>query len=256
MLLQVETVSIGLLATGAALAVIALAFSLASAVHAFVTIRRRSDFARPRWYWSAWVAVPLALIASAGLAEVRSAMAAWRAFDAGTGSMVPTLRVGDFLIAETKPYLSRPPERGDVVVFLNPRADLPWIKRVIGLPGNRVQMRAGHLYLNGAEVPRQPMGTFAAEDAGVNRPLQRFRFTLPGGRQFDAVKISDRGLLDDTAEFYVSDDHLFVLGDNLNNSADSRLPEAVGFVPINGLIGRVGIIYWSRDLGRIGTRIR
>lgn len=255
-LLQVGTISIVLVGAVAALAVIGFAVTIGLAVHAFIIVRRRSDFARPRWFRTAWVTVPVALIVMFGISEAYAVLTAWRAFDIPAGAMVPTLRVGDYIMAETRAYRSRPVKRGDVIVFLNAGpGNLVYVKRVIGLSGDRVQMRAGHLYLNGIEVAREPTGKLVAPDSGIDGPLQQFRFTLPGGLQFDAVKVSDYGLLDNTAEFIVPDKHLFVLGDNLNNSADSRLPDRVGFVPISNLIGRAAIIYWSRDLARIGTRI-
>lgn len=249
-LLQVGTITIVLVGAVAALAMIAFVVTIALAVHAFVTIHRRSDFVRPGWLRTTWVTVPIVLVMMLGFSEAYTALVAWRAFDISAGS------VGDYIMAETGAYRSRPVERGDVIVFLNAHPEGPtYVKCVIGLPDDRVQMRAGHLYLNGIEVAREPTGTLVAPDAGIDGPLQQFRFTLPGGRQFDAVKVSDYGLLDNTVEFIVPDERLFVLGDNLNNSADSRLPDRVGFVPISNLIGRAGIIYWSRDLARIGKRI-
>src|SRR5262249_33768901 len=188
-----------------------------------------------------------------------------------SGSMEPTLLIGDELLATKFPYgyssASLPlsivppnsprlfgslPGRGDVVVFRWPgdRSQV-WVKRVIGLPGDRIEMRSGQLWINGEAVGLWPygMGATEAED-GSAIPAARFIETLPGGREHLIFKVATSHPLDDMPEVIVPPDHLFVLGDNRDNSADSRVPLAaggVGMLPIANLIGRAEALVGSWD---------
>ena len=162
--------------------------------------------------------------------------------------------------------LDRDPQRGDVVVFRHPTRGVDFIKRLIGLPGDTVQMRGGILYLNGAEVPQQPDGVFAepklpqgphrlmprcanepvAEGAACEKP--RATETLPGGRSHDVLNIIDGWIADDTPVFTVPPGTYFMMGDNRDNSEDSRFDPAtggLGFVPAEYLIGRADRIMFS-----------
>jgi signal peptidase I len=177
-------------------------------------------------------------------------------------SMVPTLLVGDELIASKFAYgwgkysspiglmpdfagrlFNTPPERGDVVVFRLPRDPATtYVKRLIGLPGDRIQMRAGRLYINDAMVPRRATGTFDGD--------QRYVETLPGGREHEIIEISDTDLYDDTPVFVVPARHYFMMGDNRDNSLDSRIAPAeggVGFVPEENLVARADRLLFSHD---------
>jgi len=189
-----------------------------------------------------------------------------------SGSMEPTLLIGDQLLATKYAYgysaASLPslivlpttrrvfdalPERGDVVVFRLPRDRSQfWVKRVIGLPGDRIALRSGTLWINGEPVKLSPNGMAPMEtESGVVVPVPRFIETLPGGRTHAILKITDDGPYDDMAEVVVPADHLFVMGDNRDNSADSRVPvEAggVGLLPTGNLVGRVSTLVGSWDL--------
>jgi signal peptidase I len=185
-----------------------------------------------------------------------------------SGSMEPTLLIGDELLATKFPYgyssaslplsvswprteriLGTLPERGDVVVFRHPaNRSQVWVKRVIGLPGDRVQMREGRLWINDAAVGLQRDGSALSEG---NVEAARYIETLPGGRTHPILKLSGYNYLDNTAEVTVPANHLFVMGDNRDNSADSRISPAnggVGLLPTDDLIGRVESIVASWDL--------
>jgi signal peptidase I len=189
-----------------------------------------------------------------------------------SGSMEPTLLIGDELLATKFPYgyssaslpLSVPwpqterilgalPQRGDVVVFRYPgdRAQV-WVKRVIGLPGDRVEMRNGRLWLNGEQVAVKRDGQALMEERGAPPiPATRYIETLPGGRAHPILKLPGRNPFDDTPEVTVPVGHVFVMGDNRDNSADSRVPLAqggVGLLPTANLIGRVESVVASWDL--------
>ena len=185
-------------------------------------------------------------------------------------SMVPTLLVGDELLANKFAYgygkyaspiglmpnfsghlFGKAPERGDVVVFRLPRdPSISYVKRLIGLPGDRIQMNAGRLYINGTIVPRQEIGAFANDIGGRAIPSSRYLETLPNGRTHEIVEISDRDRHDDTPEFVVPPKHYFMMGDNRDDSLDSRVAAAdggVGFVPEDNLVGRVDLVVLSHD---------
>ncbi|MSO72568.1 MAG: signal peptidase I [Rhodospirillaceae bacterium] len=188
-------------------------------------------------------------------------------FNVPSGSMIPTLLIGDTLIAGKYAYgfskysapigsvpdfllpaskgrlLESPPERGDVIVFKLPRDPSEnYVKRLIGLPGDRVQVQGGRLYINGTQVPRR--------ETNAGGGSHRYIETLPGGRTHEINESSDRALHDDTAEYVVPQSHYFMMGDNRDNSLDSRVAAAsggVGFVPSENLVGRVDRIMYSRD---------
>ncbi len=189
-----------------------------------------------------------------------------------SGSMEPTLQIGDELLATKYPYgyssaslpvfvtlpdtqrvLGSLPRRGDIVVFRWPgdRSQI-WVKRVVGLPGDRIAMRDGRLWINGEAVGLKADGTSQAEsEDGSTQPMARYIETLPGDRAHLIFKRYGIGPLDDVPELVVPPDHLFVMGDNRDNSADSRIPVdlgGVGILPIPDLVGRVDGLVGSWDL--------
>ena len=184
-------------------------------------------------------------------------------FSIPSGSMRPTLLEGDYLFVTKWAYgysrYSLPfspdlfdgriwggePERGDVVVFkYPPNPSVDYIKRVIGLPGDRVQMRAGQLFINDVAVPREKIGQIDNPDiTAENRPIDVYRETLPNGVSYNTLDIYPNTETDNTREFVVPAGHYFMMGDNRDNSADSRL--SVGYVPYENLVGRANIIFFS-----------
>ncbi|KAA0971030.1 signal peptidase I [Aureimonas fodinaquatilis] len=181
-------------------------------------------------------------------------------FSIPSGSMMPTLLVGDYVLVTKWSYgytkYSLPlspnlfegriwasePERGDVLVFRKPsETDVDFIKRLIGLPGDRVQMRDGVLYINGTAVPREPEGFFV-EGNGVQVP--QYRETLPNGVTYLTLDKANT-MADNTREFVVPAGHYFMMGDNRDNSDDSR--GSVGYVPFENLIGKAQLIFFSID---------
>jgi signal peptidase I len=188
-------------------------------------------------------------------------------FSIPSGSMMPTLLVGDYLFVSKYSYgysrysipFSPPlfegrvwagePERGDVAVFrYPPNPDLDYIKRVVGLPGDTVQMRDGVLFINGEAVQREQVGTYAAGSRyGGAQEVPLYRETLPNGVSYNTLDLTPNSPGDNTREFQVPAGHYFMMGDNRDNSADSRFE--VGFVPFDHLIGRANIIFFSMDEG-------
>ena len=196
-------------------------------------------------------------------------------FNIPSGSMKATLLVGDYLFVSKFAYgysrhsfpfsvvplpgriWSAPPERGDVVVFKLPSdVEIDYIKRVIGLPGDRIQMIGGLLHINGKPVKRERAEDYVMPDAfGRLVSVRQYRETLPEGRSFYSLKLSENGYLDNTEVFQVPPGHYFMMGDNRDNSQDSRVLNAVGYVPFENLVGRASFIFFSLEEGEAAWQL-
>jgi signal peptidase I len=182
-------------------------------------------------------------------------------FNIPSGSMKSTLLVGDYLFVSKYAYgysrYSLPfgpdlfsgriwaaePERGDVVVFKLPRDNsTDYIKRVIGLPGDQIQVTHGVLYINGKAVERDKVDQWVDDD-GIR--YDRYRETLPNGVSYLTLDREPDGPEDNTQVYEVPEDHFFMMGDNRDNSTDSRVLSAVGYVPFENLVGRAEVIFFS-----------
>ncbi|MGH7064523.1 MAG: signal peptidase I [Stellaceae bacterium] len=192
---------------------------------------------------------------------------AYEPFNIPSGSMIPTLLVGDYLFVSKFSYgysryslpfglplfsgriFSHPPDRGDVVVFKLPTDNsTDYIKRVIGLPGDRIQMKEGNLYINDRLVPRKRIEDFLYQEGnGTVIPLAQYVETLPNGVQHPIIKLGDNGPLDNTQIYQVPPGDYFMMGDNRDNSEDSRVLSAVGYVPAENLIGKAQFLFFSTD---------
>lgn len=190
-------------------------------------------------------------------------------FNIPSGSMMPTLMIGDYLFVSKYSYgysrYSFPfgppilsgrvwedePERGDVAVFKLPSdSQTDYIKRVVGLPGDTVQVREGIVYINDEPVERQQADDFvAAGQSGGNQRVARYVETMDNGKSYTVLQLTDNGFGDNTQVYEVPDDHYFMMGDNRDNSTDSRVLSSVGYVPEENLIGRAELIFFSIEEG-------
>ena len=211
-------------------------------------------------------------------------------FSIPSGSMLPTMAIGDYLFVHKWPYgfskfsfpfqvpsfegrvLAQYPERGDIIVFRPPgQEDTDFIKRAIGLPGDTIEVRGGMLILNGRPLVRQPAGMVALAvspnspcrvvpgatpmvranaDGGRDCLYPAYRETLPGGRSYLTIDQVETGPGDDFAPITVPAGHLFMMGDNRDDSLDSRFSPyvgGVGLVPLDHLVGRASRRFWSTD---------
>jgi len=199
----------------------------------------------------------------------------YQPFNIPSSSMKETLLVGDYLFVSklsygysrhsfTLPYgfgssllsgrifdgrmFASLPKRGDVAVFKLPRDhSLDYIKRIVGLPGDEIQMRDGVLFINGQAVPKRFVGTFDTfENGDAKRGIEVYEETLPNGVKYKVLDIQKNGDNDNTGVFKVPAGHYFMMGDNRDNSSDSRERHSgVGFVPFENLVGRAEIIFFS-----------
>ncbi len=188
-------------------------------------------------------------------------------FNIPSGSMLPTLQVGDYLFVSKTSYgysqhsfplglasfegrvMEAEPKRGDVIVFKLPsNPSIDYIKRLVGLPGDKIQVKQGRLYINGEMVEREPVGLQRVPSPeGSNETIMEYIETLPGGILHKIYEESDDGPLDNTPLYIVPAGHYFMMGDNRDNSQDSRVRELVGFVPKENLVGRAEILFFSID---------
>jgi signal peptidase I len=222
----------------------------------------------------------LKTIVYAGLIAIGVRTFLFEPFNIPSGSMEPTLLIGDYLFVSKYSYgyskYSMPfapdmfsgrifgsmPKRGDVAVFKYPRdTSIDYIKRIVGLPGDRIQVKHGQLYINGQECPREPMGSYDTDDNGYVQRERLYMETLPNGVRHEILKATDGSEEsrmpgfdpakefdpNNTIEYVVPPGHIFAMGDHRDNSADSRFMNAVGFVPVENLVGRAEILFFSID---------
>lgn len=209
------------------------------------------------------------VIIQAGLIALVVRTLLFQPFNIPSGSMIPTLDIGDFLFVSKYAYgysnhslpfspplfpgriFFSPPKRGDVVVFKLPRdGQTDYIKRVIGLPGDTIQLKESRLYINGVLVPREQIASLQEEDLfGRIRDVPTYRETLPDGVSHTIIQIEgDNGFYSNTGVYRVPPGDYFMMGDNRDNSTDSRVPPeegGVGYVPADDLVGRAELIFFS-----------
>lgn len=191
---------------------------------------------------------------------------AYEPFNIPSGSMIPTLLVGDHLFVSKYSYgysrysfpFSLPlfegrifqsmPERGDVAVFRRPGNEQEdYIKRIIGLPGDRIQVIGGVLNINGQPVKREKIADYVEYGSAGATVFAQYLETLPNGRRHKIIEYGDDNFYDNTEVFTVPEGHVFAMGDNRDDSRDSRDLQWVGFIPVANLVGRAEFLFFSTD---------
>jgi signal peptidase I len=189
-------------------------------------------------------------------------------FHVSSESMLPTLKVGDqfYVLKFSYGYsrfstsfmplpeslgsgrlFGRMPERGDIALFPVPGIEQDYVKRIMGLPGDRLQMKAGRLWINGVQLEREQTRAYRyRDDYGRLIDVTEYKETLPDGRQHLIMEVGDDFPADDTPEFVVPEGHVFAMGDNRDNSEDSRFMNKVGYVPMERLMGKVTRVAFAR----------
>ena len=238
---------------------------IAGTIHCYFTARNGGQFGPAKWY-ARWQILLLLLLLS-GLAQLSCRTFLYEPFYIPADSMSPTIVRGNYLFVSKSAYgysrYSGPygselpikeriwtgghlPQRGDIIIFKLPSdTSIDYIKRIVGMPGDTVQMKRGRLYINHEIVDRDFLQDKQIQINGVTRQFTEYNETLPGGVQHHIYELSDHEPLDNTDEFVIPDAHYFVLGDNRDNSADSRIlgtdgkPAIIGYVPLINITGKV-----------------
>lgn len=188
----------------------------------------------------------------------------WQPFSIPTASLQSNLLIGDYILASKYTYgyssysfpfkavpingriFGRTPERGEIAVFEPVPQKDTYIKRVIGLPGDEIQMKNGVLHINGEPVKKERTGTAIDTDSnGISVEVITYKETLPNGVSYTVQEISDTATFDNTAIYKVPADHYFMMGDNRDRSLDSRSLSAVGYVPFANFVGKAEVRYFS-----------
>ena len=190
-------------------------------------------------------------------------------FNIPSGSMKPNLLVGDFIFVSKWSYgfsrhslpfslplipnkiFSNTPTRGDVVVFKTPENNrTDYIKRVIGLPGDKIQIKNGIIFINNSEILRKKTKNFIDKDLKANTKIVRKYIEYFFNNEIEVLDLVDNGIVDNTQIYTVPKNHFFVMGDNRDNSQDSRFINTVGFIPFNNLVGKAQFIFFSLENSR------
>ena len=235
-----------------------LAIRLVAIPHCYLVSKRLQGRSPTAWFARCYNLVGVFVVAPIFVALMARSLY-MEPFNIPSGAMLPTLRVGDHLFVSKYAYgytryslpFSPPlfegrifgtlPERGDVAVFRKPTDDrIDYIKRIVGLPGDRIQVIGGVLHINDEPVEREKL-----PGRDTDGPFTDYIETLPNGRRHLIREHGDSELADNTSAYLVPEGHVFAMGDNRDNTLDSRFLNKVGYVPIENLIGRLELVIWN-----------
>jgi signal peptidase I len=251
-------------------------------VATMLMLARVQDFGFWRTFFSFGIGTVIGALPLSILIALSIRALLFQPFYIPTMSMMPTLLAGDYMFASKFDYgysrysfpfspplfdgriFAAEPQRGDVVVFRSPKdTSVDYVKRIVGLPNDRIQMINGVLNINGTPIKHERMEDFLWTDKkGRRSEAKRWRETLPNGVSYVAIDLKENGILDNTPVYTVPPGHYFAIGDNLDNSLDSRLPDQFGYVPFENIVGRARIIFFSREpsdsdrFDRIGMTVK
>lgn len=216
----------------------ALAIALVGTAHAFLITRGWDGNQRLNWYARHWKWIAGAYLGVfAALLGIRTFL--YQPFNVPSEAMIPTVKVGDYFLASKFAYNSKEPARGDLVVFHGLGVTL--FKRIVGLPGEHIQMKNGILYINDTEVPRKRVADFQMSCDEPYCAVTQYLETLPSGASYHVIALNPAGPANNTSVFNVPSNAYFVLGDNRDNSADSR--NSLGYISREQIFGKLAYRY-------------
>ena len=224
-------------------------FRLFAIVDAALVARRARSTSRAayqRWYLYVALLFMWNAPAFAGMSYPDSGT---ESYSIPSGSMQPTLQIGDYVIGIHRSAPDEPLARGTIITHVDESSGSIYVSRLIGLPGDTVEMRDGRLILNGVPIPTEPDGTWRDHSGGE---FDRLQETLPDGTSYIVLDSGTNRPLDDMAPLTIPAGHVFLLGDNRDNARDDRV---TGPTPIGNLEAEILYVYWSRDLARVGARV-
>jgi len=237
-------------------ATIALGLRVFAAIDAFIGARKVGAIELRRY--NRWYVYGALLLAAAAVQLQQPSEYGFASYSFPTASMAPTILPGDYVIADTIAYRNQRLQRGDVIFFVLPaKSQAAYVKRIIGFPGDRIQVRDGILLINGAEIQRELLGTRKLIGSlGARTKFKEYLEFLPNNRGHHIFEQGDNLPLDNTPVYRVPSGQYFVLGDNRDGSLDSRSLEDVGYVPAANIIGVPRYVFWAKDFSRIGAVVQ
>lgn len=218
-----------------------LCLQVIGSIHCYHVARCRDCSELFRWY-SRWYAL-IAIITLPILFALTFRTFCYETFDTPASSMSPNVNKGDYFFVKKFAYSTNTPARGDIIAFN--AGNIVYLKRVIGLPGDRIQVKNGELWINNVLVPRKQIEDYQLPDESGNVALTQFIETLPEGKEIRVLEQTSIGLFDNTPAYDVPAQHYFVIGDNRDNSLDSRKHDKFGFIAQENIIGRASVIVWN-----------
>jgi len=236
-----------------ALTIVYYGFVSVGAIHAYIIAKRNASNVPDKWY-ARWYSLILVLYILPIVAALLFRAFLFEPFHIPSISMSPTVQLGDYLFAKKYAYFSHVPERGDVIVFKSPQnLSLTYIKRIVGMPGDAIQIKNGRLFINNAEITQQSTNSFRYIDDGNIILVPKYKESLPENLSYEIIRFGGNPECDDTEVIQVSTGNYFVLSDNRDRGMDSRFTE-FGLIPEKNITGKAAMVMWNNQVKKFMFR--